>query len=249
MNLFGTKPTAGLADGARHDIGGVTVRLSVSRRARRISLRIDPARREVIAIAPSARRLVEALAFARERRPWAAERLAALPPPASLAMKEHLSLFGEACRLVPDGRRPRMVAATEGACARLTGCGEGSVDRALVARAIKREALAVFTTRARAHCAALGVPVPRIAMADARTRWGSCSPARAGRPAAIRLSWRLALAPFGVADYVVAHECAHLVEANHGSGFWALVEGLIGDPAPFRAWLRSNGATLQAFGE
>jgi predicted metal-dependent hydrolase len=83
---------------------------------------------------------------------------------------------------------------------------------------------------------------------DARTRWGSCTPAMPGRPAAIRLSWRLAIAPLDVADYVVAHECAHLREANHGPGFWALVRELVGDPRRQRAWLRAEGASLYALG-
>ena len=76
----------------------------------------------------------------------------------------------------------------------------------------------------------------------------SCTPARAGRPASIRLSWRLALAPIAVADYVVAHECAHLLEANHGPRFWALVRRLVGDERPHRAWLRTHGSKLLGFG-
>ena len=52
------------------------------------------------------------------------------------------------------------------------------------------------------------------------------------------------LAPPDVADYVVAHECAHLVEANHGPGFWGLVSQLVGDWKPHRAWLRAHGADL-----
>ena len=51
-----------------------------------------------------------------------------------------------------------------------------------------------------------------------------------------------------VADYVAAHECAHLIEANHGPRFWALVHGLVGDHAPHRDWLRREGARLHAFG-
>ncbi len=39
----------------------------------------------------------------------------------------------------------------------------------------------------------------------------------------IRLSTRLARTPRFVLEYVVVHELAHLVEANHGPGFWALV--------------------------
>jgi predicted metal-dependent hydrolase len=106
----------------------------------------------------------------------------------------------------------------------------------------------VFRLRAQAHCAALGVSTPPIAIMDARTRWGSCTPAAKGRPASIRLSWRLALAPAEVSDYVVAHECAHLLEANHGPRFWAHVHRLVGDHRPHRAWLRAHGASLHAFG-
>jgi predicted metal-dependent hydrolase len=47
---------------------------------------------------------------------------------------------------------------------------------------------------------------------------------------------------------VAAHECAHLVEANHSPRFWAIVHRLVGDHRPHRAWLRANGADLHAFG-
>lgn len=51
------------------------------------------------------------------------------------------------------------------------------------------------------------------------TRFGSCTPG-AG---VIRISHRLARMPAFVLDYVVMHELAHLVEANHGPAFWKLV--------------------------
>ncbi len=51
------------------------------------------------------------------------------------------------------------------------------------------------------------------------SRFGSCTPANG----AIRLSHRLATMPAFVRDYVIVHELAHLVEANHGPKFWKLV--------------------------
>jgi hypothetical protein len=51
------------------------------------------------------------------------------------------------------------------------------------------------------------------------TRFGSCTP----DDATIRLSDRLAAMPVWVRDYVLVHELAHLVEANHGPRFWKLV--------------------------
>ena len=243
MNLF----KARYQDGARLDIGGLPVRLSVNRRARRVSLRIDHPRREAVAVAPSLAALSAAAAFARERREWIAERLAALPAARSIDPAQPLVVFGEPWRLIADGRRPRLLAAAGGSPAQLIGCGAGEVDGQLVARAVKKAALRVFTQCAGAHCRVLNVAMPPITIIDARSRWGSCTPARAGKTARVRLSWRLALAPAAVADYVVAHECAHLIEANHGPRFWTLVRDLIGDAGPHRAWLRAEGGALHAY--
>lgn len=50
-------------------------------------------------------------------------------------------------------------------------------------------------------------------------RYGSCTPA----DRTIRISHRLATMPAFVLEYVVMHELAHLVEANHSQRFWDLV--------------------------
>jgi hypothetical protein len=236
------------ADGEQLEIAGMSLRLRVSRRARRVSLKVDRLRGEVVAVAPSARRLADAVAFAKERHDWVAKRLAELPTAKAPGWTEGLTLFGAPCVLQPDGRRPRLILASGEEPWRLVGCGAGVVDPQLAARAIKREALAVFTRAAARHCQRLGVSPPPIQVGDAATRWGSCLPPRPGRGPRIRLSWRLALAPFEVADYVVAHECAHLIEGNHGPRFWSLVRGLVGDEKPHRAWLGANGPQLHAFG-
>jgi predicted metal-dependent hydrolase len=111
-----------------------------------------------------------------------------------------------------------------------------------------------LTERTAIHAARLDRPMPAVAVMDAKARWGSCRPPRTrgfgagvevGR---IRYSWRLILAPYAVMDYVAAHECAHLVEANHSPRFWAAVRSLVGDPRPHRTWLRANGARLHALG-
>lgn len=55
--------------------------------------------------------------------------------------------------------------------------------------------------------------------AQQNKRFGSCTPA----DHSIRISHRLAAMPRFVLEYVVMHELAHLVEANHGPRFWHLV--------------------------
>lgn len=227
------------SDGDRLDVAGCPVRLKVDGRARRISLRVDRARSEVVALAPTPRRLSEAVAFAHAKSAWIAGQLAALPGRIQIAPGGTLRLYDRAYRLeVGPGR------------ARIDGDRILAPDDAnwglKIIRLAKREALSVLTERTIVHADALGRPTPSVAVADPKARWGSCRPARPGAPAAIRYSWRLILAPAAVADYVVAHECAHLIEANHGPKFWALCERLVGDPAPHRAWLRAHAAELHA---
>ena len=77
---------------------------------------------------------------------------------------------------------------------------------------------------ARARCLADryvdGVPVRDIAwIVTQQSRWGYCLPAEGS----IRLSLALAEYPAWVRDYVIVHELAHLVFADHSDGFWKLV--------------------------
>ena len=54
---------------------------------------------------------------------------------------------------------------------------------------------------------------------DMTARWGSCTPANA----TIRISNRMVRFPDWVIDYVIVHELAHLVQADHSAEFWRLV--------------------------
>lgn len=245
MSVFGRA----LADGDRLEMAGLVIRLKVNRRARRVNLRLDRTRREVIATAPSPRRLAEAAAFAKDRLAWIEERLAELPEPQPIAPGMTLNVFGRPCRLESGAGRPRWIAPGPDGVATIVAPGEGRAFGLAVTRALKARALEVLTERTQHHCDVLDVPLPAVAVADAKSRWGSCRAAYGRNPASIRYSWRLALAPWAVADYVAAHECAHLLELNHSPRFWVHVRRLIGDERPHRAWLRAHGVRLHAFGQ
>jgi predicted metal-dependent hydrolase len=215
------------------------IQVSVNRRARAIALKIDPTRRAAILVAPSERRVRDAVRFAQERAGWIADRLAALPPAAPFRAGVFVPFRAGLVQLErEDGRGPcrweqdRLVApATPERFA-------AAVRRALIARA-----RAIFAERLARHAAALERPAPPLSVKDMRSRWGSC--ARDGR---IALNWRLIAAPDFVIDYVCAHEAAHLVEMNHGPRFWAIVQRLVGPHAAARAWLKAHGPALHALG-
>ena len=232
------------------EVDGRPVRLAVNARARRVGLRLSASRAEVVATAPSIRRLSEAAAFATRQAAWITRHLDRLPAPQALAPGAVIEVLGQPCRLERAAMRisPRLIPATLAEPARLVASGDGAAFARAAERALRARARATLTERTQIHCERLGQPIPALALSDAGGRWGSCRAASPGRPASIRYSWRLVLTPPTVLDYVAAHECAHLVEANHGRRFWAVVERLYGDPATARAWLKRHGARLHAVG-
>jgi len=106
----------------------------------------------------------------------------------------------------------------------------------------RREARKVVTEVAESEAVRLGLTYASLQIRDQRTRWGSCSPS-----GTLTFNWRLVLAPHAVLDYVVVHELCHLREANHGPGFWQLVEQARPDYKVPRAWLRRHGHELLAY--
>ena len=67
------------------------------------------------------------------------------------------------------------------------------------------------------------------------SNWGSCS-----AKGNINLSTRLLFAPGPVIDYVIIHELAHLVEMNHSSKFWQIVDRIMPDYPEKEVWLKKN---------
>ena len=107
---------------------------------------------------------------------------------------------------------------------------------------LKEVARAALTPIAEDCAKAVGGRIGKITMRDTKGRWGSCS-----SEGNLNFSWRLAMAPPAVLDYVAAHEAAHLIEMNHGPRFWALVEGLRPDWRDQRTWLKKRGGALHRY--
>jgi len=94
--------------------------------------------------------------------------------------------------------------------------------------------------RVRTHARALGVDISAIKIVDNRFRWGSCT-----LNDNVNLNWRLIKAPMFVIDYVIVHELAHLIEANHTPRFWNIVRAQAPTMEKAKAWLKENGQLLE----
>lgn len=224
--------------------GGPTLRLSVNPRARRISIRIDARKGEAVAVAPRERQLGDAVAFARSRAGWIAERLDARVEARPLAPGGTVLVQGRPTRLKASGNAAaaRLTADADGPV--IVSGGDGPAFARRVENLLKRLAREALVARTEAHLRTLGQKPARVSIVDTRSRWGSCSP----HNRSIRYSWRVVMAPPEVLDYLAAHEVAHLVHADHSPAYWSVVRGLVGDHRPFRAWLREHGPSLHSVG-
>jgi predicted metal-dependent hydrolase len=221
------------------------VRLRRHRQARRYTLRIDAASREVVLTMPPRGIVREARDFAQQHGGWIAARLKRLPEAAPFVHGVEVPLRGIPHRVVHRrGVRGTVWTETDERGQRLI-CVAGEpphLDRR-IGDFLKREARRDLEAAARRYAARLGIVLKRISIRDQSSRWGSCS-----TTGMLSFSWRLILAPSHVLEYLAAHEVAHLVEMNHSPRFWRLVQRLCPGHDRAKAWLDAHGADLHRYG-
>ena len=202
------------------ELGGRAVEYRFARRRRRtLGLTIDASGLRVAAPLRASWREIER--FLHDKQSWIVRKLdewASTPRGTVLCgtTGEIIPVFGMP-HVIEVQRGRRSVQALEG---RLIVSSRGRVVEVLVAW-LKEQTLAALAPRAGHYAALLGLPMPVVGISNARTQWGVCT-----EGGMIRLSWRLAHVAPALADYVVAHEAAHLVEMNHSRRYWTLLERL-----------------------
>ncbi|MAS45111.1 MAG: hypothetical protein CML46_16565 [Rhodobacteraceae bacterium] len=219
------------------DPPGVRVALRRSARARRFTLsvsRVDGAPHLTL---PQRASVAEARDFLTRQAGWLEAAMARVPPERVVAPGRALPFRGGSVVLTLRPSGPRRAPTLENGRLMVSGPAAEAPQRAM--SFVKETARAELVPAARAYAARLGREAGPITLRDTRSRWGSCASS-----GALSFSWRLAMAPPDVLDYVAAHEAAHLVEMNHGPDFWALVDGLRPDWRECRDWLRRHGPEL-----
>ena len=211
-----------------------------SARARRITLRIDPAEGAVVVTLPPRASRSAGLALLRGHVDWVADRLAALPTAIPFADGSSIPICGVPHRIrhMPEARGGAWVVDQE---LHVAGAAEFLARR--VGDFLRGEARRHLTAMVSDKTAQAALQARRISVKDTVSRWGSCAPDKS-----LAFSWRLVMAPVFVQDYVAAHEVAHLRHMNHGPQFWALVDQLTPHRETAVPWLRRQGAGLLRIG-
>ena len=210
-------------------------------RARALKLSLDPVTGRARLTLPRRAAIGPALAWVDGKAAWLATQRARLPQARPFVPGAVLTVADTELTIGWTSGPSRVVRREAG---RLTTQGPAETLSPRIETWLKREALDLLSRETAEFAALAGVAVTKVAVGDAKGRWGSCASS-----GVIRYNWRLLLAPGFVRRATVAHEVAHRVHMHHGPAFHALVAALLGeDPAPARAWLRRHGAGLHWIG-
>ena len=211
-----------------------------NRRARRVSLRIDPCGGGVVVTLPIRAGRGAGVALLMNHADWVADRLAALPEALPFTDGAMVPIGGVLHRIrhVPEALGGAWLQDGE-----LHVAGAPEFLRRRVLDFLRGEARRQLSALVVVKSAMLGLTARRIAVKDTRSRWGSCA-----ADGSLAFSWRLVMTPEFVQDYVAAHEVAHLRHMNHGKRFWKLVDRLTPHAAVAIPWLRAEGFRLLRVG-
>ncbi len=238
------RPVASPVEERQHTVAGRTLPLRIveNGRARRLTLRIDAGGRGLRITVPPGLRRGEVETFLDRHQGWLEERLAKVPDRPQVRPGIRLPVRGVPHLIVHEpGKRGTVTVGHGEDGPTLVVHGERLHLPRRLADFLKREARREIEALVATHTAKVGRKARAIRLKDTSSRWGSCT-----ADGTLSFSWRIMMAPRPVIAYLVAHEVAHLKEMNHGPEFWKLCEQLCPDTQRCKAWLKKNGAALQA---
>jgi predicted metal-dependent hydrolase len=98
---------------------------------------------------------------------------------------------------------------------------------------------ALLKERIKRFAKIVGVTPKSVSVKNYKSRWDSCS-----NRGEISFNSRIILAPHHIINYVVVHELCHLLEHNHSSRYWKLVEQHVPDWKDCRDCLKNKDLVI-----
>ncbi|WP_413990926.1 M48 family metallopeptidase [Labrys okinawensis] len=226
-------------------IGTTTYPVAVRRlaSARRYTLRVRTAQRDIVLSMPARGSLATARAFADKHAGWIALKLAKLAQDVTFVRGALVPFRDVPHRIEHRAEGRGTVKEEAGSPPVLAVHGDIKHLPRRLTDWLKKQALKELQAAVTRHTQALGVKHGPVSVKDTASRWGSCS-----SKGALAFSWRLILAPPFVLDYLAAHEVSHLKEMNHSPRFWRLCRQLCPRTEEAKAWLKAHGAGLHRYG-
>lgn len=96
-----------------------------------------------------------------------------------------------------------------------------------------------ITERVALYARKMGVIPNQTRILELKNRWASCS-----EKGNLNFHWKCLMAPLSVIDYIIVHELAHMIQANHTEAFWNEIDKVLPDYQDRVNWLRQFGVSL-----
>ncbi len=218
---------------------GMDIKVVQSATSHKLTLKIDPKERCPVLSIPMFCTRKRAVRFVNENMGWIITGLKKLPERKYFSNGETISLFGQQIT-ISHQEKARCGVRLEGDVLIVSGGAEFLHRR--VKDYIKKEAEKEFFAMSAVLAGKINCKVNGVCIKDTKSRWGSCSSLNN-----INYSWRIALAPKYVIDYLMAHEVAHLKHQDHSTAFWRTVADLYPNWKQGHDWLKVRGKTLYAY--
>jgi len=201
-----------------------------SKRARNISLQIDPAKGLELVL-PYRANLDDALRFLEARRSWVEKhadviRQTIVDPerrldlPSSITLNALEKSWDLRYHFLPSAKTISLRHIND----RLIFTGNITDFKScspLIKKWVKQLAKEILPEWLQKVSHEVGLPYKGVSIKGQKTLWGSCSPEHN-----ISLNYKLLFLPFEMVRYVLIHELSHTVHLNHSKHFWGLVRQL-----------------------
>ncbi len=221
--------------------GNHDVPLIITKRpkSRRLTMRFHPIKREITVNTPARARQSDIAAFIARHERKMLEHIAQQPEPVFLRHDTQIPILGTPHIISPhEGQTDTLPHFVVMAPRSKAGTKTKKQLEQLFRTHINQQVEAIFQHK---DFAALPRPT-QISLRDTASRWGSCS-----TDGKLMFSWRLVFAPEYVANYVILHECCHLIHHDHSKAFWALCAKHCEDMEDAMCWLKNQGKSLFSY--
>jgi predicted metal-dependent hydrolase len=156
--------------------------------------------------------------FLKQQEPWVLKKQAEVKKLQANISKNEIYIFGQKYQVIVEiNPKSRPNISTKNQVLLINQLAAGP-HQAKLERFLKNTAIKYLTQKTAILSKKMAIDYQKITIRQQKSRWGSCS-----NRGNLNFNWRLVHYPPEIINYVIIHELAHRLEANHSQKFWQLV--------------------------
>lgn len=156
--------------------------------------------------------------FLKQQEPWILKKQAQVAKLQTQIADDEIYIFGKKFKILLEADQKKTSGISiEGQQLIINQITAGSYQTRLESF-LKNTATKYLSQKTAILAKKMNIDYQRISIRQQKSRWGSCS-----SQGNLNFNWRLVHYSPAIINYVIIHELAHRLEANHSKKFWLLV--------------------------